>query len=311
MLLEAVFAAFAPEAGTPPPLSLRGGSEVDSYQRASAFDAEADRISDEYLEAHGFWGLAYLDARSWRHYLPHLIGYALRHPDDPHMVVEALVRSLRPPDRYPPRLASVTADQEAAITAFLDHVASDPAFVDLADDARQALDEWWGPQPRSRPTAAEVKALRRAPVTYRVATGRNYRLEVPVTLTSSGVRDIPEESRRVETWGGYVCGDAHTMVALNVFPVAVRPLDAAVAFYRDLFLDPPRVADADVPGAVRARRLDGLTRGDSPAEPQALTFVLAEAGGELIALTVRSWPRDDVAAEATRIVESLTVGVAG
>jgi hypothetical protein len=101
------------------------------------------------------------------------------------------------------------------------------------------------------------------------------------------------------------------MVAVNVFPVATRSLDAAIAFYRDLFREPPRVSDADVPGAARAQRVDGNTHGDSPAEPQTLTLVLAEAGGELMVLTVRSWPRDDVAAEARRIVESFAVGVAG
>jgi hypothetical protein len=36
--------------------------------------------------------------------VPRLIDCALRRPDDPAMAVEALIRSLRPPDRYPPRL---------------------------------------------------------------------------------------------------------------------------------------------------------------------------------------------------------------
>ena len=56
------------------------------------------RPTDAYLEGFAFWGLGYLDARSWRHYLPRLIEYAFRHPHDPAMVTEALVRSLRPPE---------------------------------------------------------------------------------------------------------------------------------------------------------------------------------------------------------------------
>ena len=42
-----------------------------------------DQPTDAYLEGFAFWGLAYLDAQSWRHYLPRLIDYALRRPDDP------------------------------------------------------------------------------------------------------------------------------------------------------------------------------------------------------------------------------------
>jgi hypothetical protein len=152
------------------------------------------------LEQYAFWGLGYLDAQSWRHYLPRLIAYALRHPDDPHMVVEALVSSLRAPDRYPPRLSTLTADQEAVIVAFLEHVALRPEWTDLQQDAQQALEEWWLPNPRSRPTSAEIAALRSAPISYRKAGGELYLIEIPTTLVGSGVRVIPEESRRVETW---------------------------------------------------------------------------------------------------------------
>jgi len=100
-LVRRAFEAFADDLAVPPPLTLRGANAVDSYDRPEVFDTALDRPTDEYLEGFAFWGLAYLDAQSWRHYLPRLIEYAFAKPSDPAMVVEALVRSLRPPDRYP------------------------------------------------------------------------------------------------------------------------------------------------------------------------------------------------------------------
>jgi hypothetical protein len=93
---------------------------VDSYSHPMPFESTADAPTDDYLEGFGFWGIGYLDARSWRHYLPRLIDYAFRHPGDSAMVIDALVRSLRPPDRYPPRLASLSPDQEDIVRSFLD-----------------------------------------------------------------------------------------------------------------------------------------------------------------------------------------------
>ena len=103
-LVRKIRDAFAAEAAATPPLTLRGGYAVDGYDRPAPFDPIADSPTDEYLEGHTFWGLTYLDALSWRHYLPRLVEYAVSHPADEAMVAEALVRSLRPPDRYPPRL---------------------------------------------------------------------------------------------------------------------------------------------------------------------------------------------------------------
>ena len=54
-------------------------------------------------------------------------------------------------------------------------------------------------------------------------------------------------------------------------------------------------------------RLDGVTVAGSPAEPQTLVLVLAVAGDEVVALTVRAWPRDDVDREVARIVDSLEI----
>ena len=293
-IVSRAFEVFRTDAAAPPPLTLRGANAVDSYSQPLPFDSAEDDPTDAYLEGFAFWGLGYLDARSWRHYLPRLIDYAFRHPDDPAMVTEALVRSLRPPDRYPPRLATLSADQEDVVRMFLEQAALGDASPHVQADAQQALEEWWLPNARCRPTAQETAALRAAPVADRLVSGDVYRLSVPETFTSSGVRAILEESRRVQTWGGFLCGDAHTVVAVNVTPLQMRSLAESVRARATLFRDPAPPRPIVVRGSSRAERLDGLTHGDSPAEPQTLAMVFAIAGDELITLSVRSWPRDDL-----------------
>jgi hypothetical protein len=64
--------------------------------------------------------------------------------DDPEMAVEGLLHSLRPPDREPPRLASLTAEQEAVIVALLEEVAFSEDSAN-SDFAMQVLEEWWIP----------------------------------------------------------------------------------------------------------------------------------------------------------------------
>ena len=306
-IVRRAFEAFRADVEAPPPLTLRGGNAVDGYDLPMPFDPALDEPTDAYLEGFAFWGLGYLDARSWRHYLPRLIDYGSRHPDDPAMVVEALVRSLRPPDRYPPRLATLTTDQEDVVRTFLEHIALGDAMPHLQGEAQQALEEWWLPNPRSRPTAEDITALRAAPTTPRMVEGDVYRLWVPDTFTASGIRVIPEESRRVQTWGGLLCGDAHTMVAVNVTPLHEgSPAESARAratLFRDSI--PPRAVV--VQGSPRTERLDGIAHGNSPAEPQTLTMVFAAAGDELVTLSVRSWPRDDLAREVERILDSFEI----
>src|SRR5687768_1962623 len=77
---------------------------------------------------------------------------------------------------------------------------------------------------------------------------------------------IAEESRTVEVWCGTLCGDVPTTVAVNVTPLADRDLrhvmDRAAAGLRAASVEPRPVR---VPGATRSERLDGFTRGDSPA----------------------------------------------
>jgi len=135
---------FHADAVAAPLMTLRGGYAEDSYEAAPPLDPVLDEPTDEYLEAYTFWGMAHLDPASWRHYLPLLIDYALRHLDDPKMAVEGLLHNLRPPDREPPRLASLTAEQETLIAAFLENVAFSEDSANR-DFAKQVLEEWWIP----------------------------------------------------------------------------------------------------------------------------------------------------------------------
>jgi hypothetical protein len=136
--------AFRADALAAPRMTLRGGYAKDSYDFAPPPDPVLDEVTDQYLEAYTFWGLTYLNPASWRHYLPYLIDYTFRHMDDPKMAVEGLLHNLRPPDREPPRLASLTPEQEAVIVAFLENVgfSEDSANRDFAT---QVLEEWWIP----------------------------------------------------------------------------------------------------------------------------------------------------------------------
>ena len=307
-IVSRAYEVFREDVGSAPPLTLRGGNAVDSYNQAEPFDPVQDEPTDAYFERFAFWGLGYLDARSWRHYLPRLIYYAFRHSNDTAMVSEALVRSLRPPDRYPPRLATLAVDQESVVRWFLEQVALGGAIPHLQFEAQQALEEWWLPNARSRPTALQIAALRAAPVALRsVESGDVYRLSVPETFTGSGVRVIPEESRRVQTWGGYLCGDAHTVVAVNITPLAMRSLAESVRTHSAFFRETASPRLVAVCGSPRAERLDGLTHGESPAEPQTLVMIFATARDEVATLSIRSWPRDDLAREVERIVDSFEI----
>ena len=142
-LIADIFAAFSAEGTAFPPMTLRGGDARDLDQPAPPFDVLVDAISDEYLEAHP-WGSGYLDAASWRHYLPFMMEYALRHITEASDVTDALLTSFRPPDRTPPRLGSLAKAQETAVLRFLDVMAysADSASVDLA---AIVLSEWWTP----------------------------------------------------------------------------------------------------------------------------------------------------------------------
>ncbi|MGN6525363.1 MAG: DUF6714 family protein [Burkholderiaceae bacterium] len=142
-LVADLFTAFAADGTAVPALTLRGGDELDAGRPAPPFDVLVDTISDTYLEAHP-WGSGWLDTASWRHVLPFMLAYALRHLDAPSEVTDAALTSLRPPDRDPPRLATLTKAQETVVLRVLDVLAHAPGAA-TADLAAQVLSEWWTP----------------------------------------------------------------------------------------------------------------------------------------------------------------------
>jgi hypothetical protein len=152
-LVGEVFDAFAVDASVLPPMTLRGGNAIDECGEPPPFDPAVDDHSNSYLERYA-WGIGYLDAASWRHYLPFLIQYALRHRDRGGLVVHLLIVSLRPPEREPPRLATLDTEQRAAVTQFLGVLAfGNPSpHQQLAGEAL----EWWAPGPRDRPSACHA-----------------------------------------------------------------------------------------------------------------------------------------------------------
>lgn len=298
--------AFRDVATVPPPLTLRGGCDLDDYNRPGPFDSSIDVPTDEYLEQHAFIGLGYLDATSWRHYLPRLIEYTLAHPADPAMVTEALVASLRPPDRYPPRLGSLSAEQEDVVRSLLEALLTSVDDESIQGEVQQALEEWWWPHPRSRPTVTELEALRRIPTTYRPVVEARYQLKVPDTLTSSGARPIPSESREVQTWGGYLCGDVHALIAINVLTHGARTLDHTLSTYAAFFGVDVQPVPYAVSGASRAMRVDAIVFPGSPADPHALIMIAAEAA-DVVALTIRAHDRPDVREVMAHIASSFAL----
>ena len=62
-----------------------------------------------------------------------------------------------------------------------------------------------------------------------------------------------------------------------------------------------------VPGARQAVRLDGLTRLNTPAEPQQIIMVVAE-GTEIVTLTIRAGIRDDARAVMEVVAASFRLG---
>jgi hypothetical protein len=130
--------------GKIPPMSLRAGNSRDEYREAPSFDPDLDRPTPEYLERY-FWGIAHLDAESWRYYLPILLGYALQNiANGRSMAVDAFLASLRPPDREPPRLEALSAEQKAEVVAMLDKLAFEDGSA-WKSQAITALEEYWAP----------------------------------------------------------------------------------------------------------------------------------------------------------------------
>lgn len=155
MLLD----SFADDIAVDPEVTLRGGNHMDDHSAPPPYDPVTDKISDEYMESF-HWGVAYLDPASWRHYLPQLADYVVRHFNRGTLVGEATIASLCAPDHDPPRLATLTPRQEQAVTEFLEFL----AFTDGSAhqvSACCAIDEWWSPDAiyRIRPASLNSKEL--------------------------------------------------------------------------------------------------------------------------------------------------------
>jgi hypothetical protein len=121
-LAAALKVVFAADLAIRPATTLRSGDAEDSYGAEIPFDPDLDIVTDDYLERFSF-GVSYLDAASWRHYLPALGTHALKYRSEGSNAVGALIASLRPPDRDPPRLASLSPAQENVIRELLDVLA--------------------------------------------------------------------------------------------------------------------------------------------------------------------------------------------
>jgi hypothetical protein len=296
---------FRPDAELPPPLSLRGANAVDSYDSPEPFDEQQDAPTDAYLEGFTFWAMPYLDAHSWRHYIPRLIEYALGHPADPAMVTEAFVRSLRPPDRVPARLTTLSAEQERVIVAFLETLALESSAESERSDAAEALQEWWHPGAHLRPAESTPPAALSAQPRRVVGSGV-YRLTLPELFTGGGVQPVPAEEREIEHWSAIIDRHAVAQIFVNVEPLRRRSFaDAESGLAR--WMRAETAQWVEVPGARKARRLDAPSHRYSPAEPERTTVVIAETRDRLLSLTVRATDRADVLAEMDRVVRSFEI----
>jgi hypothetical protein len=152
-IIKRAYDAFKADIDSIPPITLRGGEALDSYDDPPAYDPAVDEPTVQYIETFAFHALNFLDAPSWRHYLPRLIEYALTNISSNApgtMAIDGLLWSLRPPDRDPPRLASLTREQEEVVVAALDQLAFSDDSV-YRKDAMQVMEEWWIPGALYRP----------------------------------------------------------------------------------------------------------------------------------------------------------------
>jgi hypothetical protein len=68
----------------------------------------------------------------------------------------------------PAAAGALGAGQEGVVQSFVEQAALGDALPHVQGEAQLALEEWWLPNARSRPTAEEIAALRTAPVAHRV-----------------------------------------------------------------------------------------------------------------------------------------------
>ncbi len=148
-LIQNAYEVFYDDSVKIPPMTLRAGDAIDSYDIPPPYDEELDKLTDDYMQQYAYSALPFLDAISWRYYLPFLIDFALRNFTaeaslESSVVVEGILSSLRPPDTESPRLAVLKPEQESVIIKFLDILAFDEAS-DYQDFAMQVLEEYWIP----------------------------------------------------------------------------------------------------------------------------------------------------------------------
>ena len=144
MLIDDVNRIFDFDENYRPSITLRSGNEIDDYNDTLPFDALLDEPTDEYLETYDI-GINYLDADSWKFYLPILINFTLRnYTTNTSMVIDSFIASLRPPDREPPRLGALSKQQEEIIVKVLDILAFDEKSI-FKGEAILALEEYWAP----------------------------------------------------------------------------------------------------------------------------------------------------------------------
>ena len=146
-VIERAYVVFHCEEVEIPPMTLRAGNAVDSYDSIIPYDQELDRVNDNYIQKYAYFALPHLDSLSWRYYLPFLIDFSLRHATaeaepESSLAVDGTLFSLRPPEREPPRLSILTAEQKSVIVQFLDLLAFDERFV-YQDYAMEVMEEYW------------------------------------------------------------------------------------------------------------------------------------------------------------------------
>jgi len=148
-LVEDAFAEFDEDVSGVPSMSLRAGNAADDCLEPGPYSVEEDLVTEDYLHNYR-WGLSYLDAKSWRHYIPHLVEHAVNNYALGIDVTGALLQSLRPPDGG--RFATLSQVQEQVIVKLLDLIAFSEMSPHISA-AQTALEEWWGPGALYRPTS--------------------------------------------------------------------------------------------------------------------------------------------------------------
>jgi hypothetical protein len=129
-------------------LSLRQGDEIDSHETPApdVIPVNWRDVPENELETY-HWGFTYLDAESWRFYLPAFLTYSVRYLSrGKSLVVAACLSNLRPPDKVPSRFSTLSVCQRRTVVTVLEFLAFD-SESDFTTDACQVLEEYWMEHP--------------------------------------------------------------------------------------------------------------------------------------------------------------------